>query len=371
MDDPAVSGIVSMPRPLATSDSGKRRVEAMYGAPGLAGNPFTADPNAGGAASWVAIRSREAVLHALTSWLTDPDVPHLTDGGLAVITGDTGSGRTRLLTTLGASLADRSDLLVATVADDGNRRSDALLLRAMIVALGAAPSGRTGRELIAEVRALVSALLDAGRQPVVLIDNAALSGSQLEIVRMLLVPANGEASAPGTLPGALLVLFGPPELSDRIRRRRALAGMVEITEFLAPLDEAEIAELIEGRADAMPPDALPSALHDGDARLPFTKEAIAIIGRWSGGNPGAVIRIADACLRQAILHGRPNVDRTVALLVAHELTDDAAQGSPGEGLAASAEPVEPIIQTRLDLGFADEEPEPAGNGRPIRNRRRR
>ena len=347
--------------------AGAASVSALQEAPlGPMVNPSGFAPAASSSVAWVAIPSHLAVRDDLTTWITERDASQ-SGGGLAVVTGDAGSGRTSLLTALAGSLAKHPGLLVATVADDGTRRSDALLPRAMIAALGGVPVGRSGRELIAEVRALMRAQLDAGRQPVLLIDNAALSGSQLEIVRMLLVPAEGSATdgAPrGPLldppRGPLLVLFGPPELSDRIRRRRALAGMVERSHVLPPLAPAEIGALL---------DALPGAL-PGRQSL-FSEEAIAIITASSNGNLAGALTIADACRLEAIARNRAKVDRAIARDVV------ALLGGDGPG-RADAVVREEAVQTRLDLGFTGAEPSlaaararvPAANGR-VQARRRR
>ena len=303
-------------------------------------------------AAWLAIPSRLSVRDDLTTWITDREASRY-GGGLALVTGDVGSGRTSLLTALAGSLAKHPDLVVATVADDGTRRSDALLPRAMIAALGGVPVGRSGRELIAEVRTLMRAHLDAGRQPVLLIDNAALSGSQLEIVRMVLLPTESSASSSAT-GGALLVLFGPPELSDRIRRRRGLAGMVERTHILPPLEPAEIGAL---------PGVLP-----GRQTL-FTKEAIAIITASSNGNLAGALRIVDACRLEAIARNRTEVDHAIALYVVSLLSDG------GEPRGADSVVQKGAIQTRLELEFTGAEPSltglPAAHGRTAQARRRR
>jgi type II secretory pathway predicted ATPase ExeA len=314
-------------------------------------NPSGFVPAASLSVAWVAIPSHLAVRDDLTTWITDRDTSR-SGGGLAVVTGNAGSGRTSLLTALAGSLARHPDVLVATVADDGTRRSDALLPRAMIAELGGVPVGRSGRELIAEVRALMRAQLDAGRQPVLLIDNAALSGSRLEIVRMLLLPAERSATD-GAPRDPLLVLFGPPELSDRIRRRRALAGMVERSHVLPPLAPAEIGALLD-------------ALH-GRQSL-FTEEAIAIITASSNGNLAGALNIANACRLEAIARNRTKVDRAIARDVVALL----GVGGPGRSDAVVREEV---VQTRLDLEFTGAEPSltglPAAHGRAAQARRRR
>lgn len=349
----------------APSHPGTELAETIFRALGLGGDPFLAGPATPDSGDWIAIQSRAAVLGELTAWITDPPFPSrpgLTNQGLAVVTGEAGSGRTSLLAAVAEECATRSGLLVATVVDDGNRRSDALLLRAMIASLDAEPAGRTGRELIAEIRALLAVHVAAGRRPLMLIDNAAFSGSQLEILRMVLLPAGDDDATAD----ARLVLFGPPELRDRIRRRRALAGMVDVTHELARLEETEIATILNGRVEAMRPDAT----HGGDAGSLFTAEAIDVIGAWSGGNLAGVIRIGGRCLREAIARGRASIDSTIARFVARDLTGDAWPPVPAR-VPAAAPYAEPVVQTKLALGFADEASAPGALSRPARNRGRR
>ena len=304
-------------------DAAATRMATIYGAVGLSGNPFGADPENG---AFVAIPSHARAIAALAPWLE-----HGAGSGLALVLGLPGSGRTCLMLHLGKMRASRSDLAVALVHTGDERRTDAQLLRAIIQALGGEPSGRTGLALTTGIRTLIDLNRERGRDTVILIDDATFTGSQLEIVRTLLSSTSV----------VRLVLFGPPELGDRIARRRSLAGSLQRTMMLDAMGEETVGAFLDGRIAAMrlqPP-------FPGVERL-FTDEAVAIVGSWSGGNPGALVRIAGECLLEAIASSQTVVDRRVAHRVARELTDHARQEARR---TAAGQFAEPAVQTRLLL----------------------
>jgi type II secretory pathway predicted ATPase ExeA len=307
------------------------RLATIYRAVGLSGNPFMGDPRSG---PFVAVPSHVEAMATLLPWLE-----HDAGSGLALVTGRPGSGRTRLMLHLGETLASRSDLTVAPVHSGDERRTDAQLLRAIVEALGGEPTGRTGLELTNGIRTLIAQNQAGDRRSVILIDDAMFTGSQLEIVRTLLSSASGVS----------LVLFGPPELRERIGRRRSLAGSLRSTISLGAMDRDATETFLAGRIAAM-------RLSTGrpEPEPLFTDEAIAIVTDWSEGNPGAVIRIAGECVLEAIACSQTVVDRRVAHRVARELTDHARHQAR---LVAAAPFSEPAVQTRLML---DLEPDREG-----------
>lgn len=316
--------------PTAT-DATATRLATIYGAVGLSGNPFTPDSGSG---AFVAIPSHADAIAILSPWLERG-----AGSGLALVRGCPGSGRTRLMRHLGEMLASRSDLAVATVHTGAERRTDAQLLRAILASLGGEPTGRTGLELTTGIRTLIDQNREGGHDTVILIDDATFTGSLLEIVRTLLSSASG----------IRLVLFGPPELRERIARRRSLAGSLRHTVALDAMEGDTIRSFLDQRIAAM---RLQPDIPD-DAHL-FTDEAVAIVASWSGGNPAAVVRIAGECVLEAIACSRTTVDCRVAHQVARELTDHARLLARR---AASAPFAEPAVQTRLLLDLDTEQRE--------------
>ena len=308
---------------IRSSDPSRRQPAAagLYAPLGLRDDPFPRDPLEG---AWIDLPSQVAALAPVRSFL-DGEMP-----GIAIAGGHAGSGKTRLLHHLAARQHDR---LTGIVGDDGQRRSDAQLLRATIVALGGKPIGRAGLELVSEARALLNARREDAGMPVLVVDNAALTGSQLEIVRSLLAPAGGETRAQ-------IVLFGPPELDDRIARRRSLSRFLRETMSLEPLGFDETRLLLDARI---------AAVRANRHVEPFTPAAIDTLWQATGGNPGAVTNLAHRCLREAIATGANQVEAGLVSRVAE---------TPDEDPVRTAAPGGPI-QTRLTLPGLDERATPS------------
>lgn len=315
------------------------RLAAIYRTLDLTGDPFALDPLSGTVAPLGTFEDGRA---ALLAWLQQRGE----SPSLGLITGSAGSGRTMLLAEVASGLtADPSITLHPVVLDDG-KQTDVRLLRAIIHALGGEPAGRTGLELVNETRVLVANSIRAGNRPVIVLDDAELGGSRLEILRSLLTPPE-DAPAGYEL---RIILTGERDLRDRLARRRTLAYQIGCTVDLAPLDGDEVAVLVRSRIEGMREGREPVA---EDASPRFADDALAIVGEWSGGNPGAVIRLAGECLLEAIARGKRDVDAEIAHDVARELTDRARQVARAE---AAAPYVLPAVQTKLALTLADDVP---------------
>lgn len=322
----AEQGTRIVPEPNAGTsgtDAAALRLATIYRAVGLRGNPFTAGPGSG---PFVAIPAHARAVETLLPWLTSD-----AGSGLGLVTGAPGSGRTQLMLHLGETLAARSRLAVATV-HGGECRTDAQLLRAILVALGEEPTGRTGLELTNRIRAVIDRNREEipGRQTVILIDDATFTGSRMEIVRTLLTSSSG--------PG--IVLFGPPELRERIRRRRSLVRPLRDVVTLEPMDREAVSRFLDERIAP-----LRLERDSPTANRLFTEDAVTVVATWSRGNPGALTRIAGECVLEAIASSQTLVDRAVAHRVARELTDHARR----EARLAAAPFNEAAVQTRLLL----------------------
>lgn len=302
------------------------RLTTIYRVLGLADDPFARDPLAG---AFAATSVHEAARDRLVRWIHETAV-----GPLAIVTGEPGTGKTRLLAEVSAALATDDARQVAVLPDDDALRTDAQILRGVLSALGHAPSGRTGLALMREIGEALGAVRAANRQPGIIIDGADFSGSRLELTHNLL-----RAGAPH---GLWIVLLGQPDLRDRITRRRSLRGLLDLALDLGPLDAADCRTLIEARIAPM---------RRTPERTLFTGEALEIVAAWSGGNAGKAIHLAGECLVEAIARGRDAVDATIAHLVARELTDQART----QARAAASPSSEPAIQTRIPL-FPDDAP---------------
>jgi len=330
MIDYAVPPIASSPGQVT------HRIPTLYGAVGLLDDPFPRDPQAG---AYVPLARQTTVLAGIREWLGSTGAGST---GLAVVAGEAGSGKTRLLEQLVLAIAD-DDRLIGVVPDDGARRTDAHLLRSAIVSLGGTPSGRTGLELTNELRGILAGHREDSLPPVLLIDNAALTGSQLEILR-------GVLTAPGVGPEPTrvqIVLFGPPALPDRIARRRALAEMTTHVATMPPLDASEARTLLEGRVDAV----RDLAVREANAEPFVTDGALNILLEVSGGMAGSLLTLAHAAVREAIATGQQRIETMTAEAVTEMLP--AQGGAAHQAKDISSREREPVIQTRLSLPGVD------------------
>lgn len=304
--------------------AGRTSQESIFSSLGFVSSPFPDDPAAG---PWTATDSQSILLDLLTDWWDEEPA-----GSLALVTGSPGSGKTRSMLELHHVVARNNGTKVVVVGDKGSKRSDAQILREIVSAMGGIPAGRTGLELLGEVRRGFEVVVAAGQRPLVLIDSANFAGSQLEIMRSLLTDS-----------GASIVLFGNPDLRDRVGRRQSLAALVGFASSLEPFDRMEIIAMIEDRLTA-------SRVANREPMFRIEDEAYEILNDLVSGNPGAAIDLMRTVLIDCLALNRMVVD-AAAVQRAHESTRDPAE-RPGTGPAMDV-----VVQTRFVLpGFEQDAP---------------
>jgi type II secretory pathway predicted ATPase ExeA len=180
------------------------------------------------------------------------------------------------------------------VIDDPARiRPDTRFLRSLVELTGGAPHGRTGLELTAEFMDRVAAVQNEGRMVSILVDDAhRLSSSQLEILRTLL-------SSAGPSHPVNVVLFGEPDLVDKIGRKRRLADRLTMHHTLNPLNRDDALAMLDHR--------LNHAGIDPATRL-FTTGALEMLYTRSRGNPGSMFTLAGRALAAADAGGHRQID---------------------------------------------------------------
>jgi general secretion pathway protein A len=152
-------------------------------------------------------------------------------GGLVVITGEIGSGKTLLSQTLRQTL-DGEGFRVAEVPNPP--RTPAALLTAMLPPMGAERAGGATARISGLIRARLQASEGEGRRIVIAIDEAQrLDPRALEEVRLLTNPG-----AEG--PGAPVVLLGQPELTAHIERHPQVAQRVVVRYHLGNMTAEEV-----------------------------------------------------------------------------------------------------------------------------------
>ena len=152
-------------------------------------------------------------------------------GGLVVITGEIGAGKTLLAQTLRRTL-DGDGFSVAEVANPP--RTAAALLSAMLPAMGAEAAGGSAARLAGRVRARMAESALEGRRIVLAIDEAQrLDARALDEVRLLTNPGAGG-------PGAPVVLLGQPELTGHVERQPQVAQRVVVRFHMGPMTADEV-----------------------------------------------------------------------------------------------------------------------------------
>jgi type II secretory pathway predicted ATPase ExeA len=223
------------------------------------------------------------------------------------------------------------------VPGTGIKRTDVQLLRQIIIAFDGEPAGRTGLRLQAEARAIFETIAHTGTQPLLLIDDANLTGSQLEIVRSLLAGSS-----------LRMVLFGAPDLADRVQRRQSLLTLIGLNERLLPLDPDGVRTFIQQRLDAV------RIGHTGHQLI--DDETIAMLSRLTGGNPGAIVHLMHRALLEVMTQDR-QIDTAIIQRVA--ASHPAVSGEPAPSPSMARQRRDPVIQTRMALDlFQGEEGTP-------------
>lgn len=210
-------------------------------------------------------------------------------GGIAVITGAAGIGKTTVQEVVRRAQGDHPRTRMAVIGDPMAVRTDVQFLRAAVSAIGTATNGRTGLELTSEFQAVVRHEEAAGTMVCLLIDDAhLLSSSQLDSVRTLAIQAGAAGSH------LLIALFAEPSILERIQRKRQLAHCVTMFYNLNPLSRVDTAALIDNR--------IARAGYSGQASL-FSPGAIDRIHSLSRGTPAGVLALAAASLAHGYATG--------------------------------------------------------------------
>ena len=216
-------------------------------------------------------------------------------GSIALLLGDAGLGKSMLRLALARDLAPQPALRIVTLDRPAEWGTDVAFLRAVTLAFGGEPNGRTTRDLLTEIETRLNAFAADDHWPLLLIDDAhRLTSSQLELLRTI------SSLEPNSLS---LILFAEPELEERIARRRSLESRVELRHTLNPLNSIDAIALLQRRLEVAGGDAT-TEVFDRTGRE-------ALVAR-SGGNPARLIEMA---ARAVDLSARRNLDRIDRALV--------------------------------------------------------
>jgi general secretion pathway protein A len=155
---------------------------------------------------------------------------------------------------------------------------------------------------VAALAERLHALHEAGRRPILIVDEAQLaSRSLLEEIRLL---TNFEDRTDKHLH---IVLLGQPELRDRVARQPQIDQRVSLRFHLDPLEAGEVPEYVEHRLRIA-----------GAARTIFDVAALARLGERSKGVPRLVNNLATQALFVAAMRHQQGIDAELVSAVADD-----------------------------------------------------
>ncbi|HWI40607.1 MAG TPA: XrtA/PEP-CTERM system-associated ATPase [Verrucomicrobiae bacterium] len=259
------------------------------------------------------------------------------------ITGDVGAGKTTLLRNMIRKYENSA--LICNICHTHLTSSE--LLGMIAAGFGVAAPSADKVRLLSELSNHLSAHLEQGRQPVLVIDEAQNLGVEaLEEVRML---SNLENDAGKFMQ---IILVGQPEL----RRTLCLPEMLQLRQRIAvncdlrPLSREEVEEYILHRLEKA----------GNRSAVDFDPRAVDIIFRYSRGIPRLINIICDFLMLAAFAEGKRLVDPAMVTDVAGEL--DVARNYWGEGEPrerrppdkpeAAPQPMQPPVEVRQEAPAA-------------------
>jgi general secretion pathway protein A len=220
-------------------------------------------------------------------------------GGLSLITGEIGCGKTMLAGALGEQLAGTSSDVVTLPYP---KVTPAQLLSTLASGLGVDRVPRGKLAAIEAVRARLGDLHRNGRRPVLVVDEAQLAGPMLlEEIRLL---TNFEDRQDKHLH---VVLLGQPELRERVRLRPQIDQRVSLRFHVEPMESEDVRGYVEHRLSVA---GAPTPI--------FADDALASLAERSAGVPRRINTLAT----QALFVGAMRKLRSIDAELLGDVADD-------------------------------------------------
>jgi general secretion pathway protein A len=221
-------------------------------------------------------------------------------GGLVMITGAIGCGKTMLARTLAGTLDADGHRLVGVANPP---RGAAGLLRALLAAAGEESRARSAADLAVRLRERIGGGPGRGPRTVLAVDEAQrLDARALDELRLLTNPEDAGAGG-----GALVVLLGQPELGARVARLPQVAQRVVVRYHLGPMSPAEVAAYVAHRTRVA-----------GAPRPVFSERAALAVHAETGGVP----RLVNLLCANALFVGYARGETQVGEDLVRDLAED-------------------------------------------------
>lgn len=221
--------------------------------------------------------------------------------GVAMLTGEVGSGKTTISRVLKDRLSEEA-FVVRTIVNPALNSVD--LIRAILLALGERQENDSKAQLLEVLETLLLANHNAGRHTVLIIDEAHLikERASLEELRMLLnIQAEGQFLV-------TMIIMGQPPLMGNIQTLKPLNERIAIRFDLGPLSLQSTMRYILYRLK-----------NGGATRGLFTKEAISPIFNYSKGIPLRINNLCERCLLIGAMQQARVIDTQIVNMAIEDL----------------------------------------------------
>jgi type II secretory pathway predicted ATPase ExeA len=211
-------------------------------------------------------------------------------GGLSLITGEIGCGKTMLAQAMATRLASSpADVLLLSYP----KMTASQLLARLAEGLGIADPPRQKLALVEAIGGRLRDLHRNARRPVLVVDEAQLaSPSLLEEIRLL---TNFEDRQDKHLH---VVLLGQPELRERVRKHPQIDQRVSLRFHVEPMERDDVRGYVEHRL----------RVAGGDVARMFSPEAVDTLGERSGGVPRRLNTLATQSLFVGAMRSLHQID---------------------------------------------------------------
>jgi general secretion pathway protein A len=227
------------------------------------------------------------------------------DGGFVLLTGEVGTGKTTVCRCLLEKVPESCE--IAFILNP--KMSSAELLAAICDEFRVPyPEGTTSvKELVDRLNDFLLAIHEKGRKAILIIEEAQnLTVEVLEQVRLL---TNLETSQRKLLQ---IIMLGQPELRDMLAKPelRQLSQRITARYHLGPLTKKEISSYVQHRLAV-------AGLARGEL---FSRPAMRVLGRLTGGVPRLLNIICDRALLGTYIQGKEKIDKRTLIHAAQEVT---------------------------------------------------